>query len=53
MWALYVRRLHDLDTSGWWSLLSLLHIIGGFFIIFLAFMQGSPEKNYYGPPSPC
>ena len=20
-WALCVRRLHDLDTSGWWSLL--------------------------------
>ena len=46
--ALVVRRLHDLDTSGWWLLLGYLFNI--IFFIFLGFMKGSPKKNDYGNP---
>ncbi|MEM9569795.1 MAG: DUF805 domain-containing protein [Bacteroidota bacterium] len=61
-WALQVRRLHDLDTSGWWVLLILflavlLNNIGihgvltmNAFFAFLGFMEGSPKENDYGNP---
>ncbi len=44
-----VRRLHDIDRSGWWILISLIPIIG--FLIFLVFAcrRGTDGANRFGP----
>ena len=45
--AVSVRRLHDIDRSGWWVLI----VIVPFFIIALLFMMlldGKPGDNRYG-----
>jgi uncharacterized membrane protein YhaH (DUF805 family) len=44
-----VRRLHDLDRSGWWSLLGFLPVIG---LVLIAFwcMKGTNGSNKYGDP---
>jgi uncharacterized membrane protein YhaH (DUF805 family) len=46
--AVSVRRLHDLDRSGWWLLLCLTGI-GGFVLLFWDFMKGSDGPNRFGP----
>ena len=47
--AVSVRRLHDLDRTGWWLLLWLLPVIG--WIIMLVWMcsRGTRGPNRYGP----
>jgi len=47
--AVFVRRLHDTDHSGWWVLLTAIPIIG--FIVLLVFTtkEGQPGPNQYGP----
>ena len=47
--ALAVRRLHDIDKSGWWYLINFVPFIG--VIIFLVFMvlPSNPGENTYGP----
>ena len=48
--AVGVRRLHDLDKSGWWLLLGLIPIVG--LILLYWFCQpGTPGANQYGPPT--
>jgi len=42
------RRMHDLDKSGWWMLISLIPIIGGFIVLFWLVSQGTEDSNYYG-----
>lgn len=46
--AVSVRRLHDLDKSGWWLLLSLIPIIGAVWLIILHATEGTPGNNRYG-----
>jgi len=46
--AVSVRRLHDLDRSGWWLLLGLTGI-GGFVLLFWDCMKGSDGPNRFGP----
>ncbi len=36
-----VRRLHDLDKSGWYGLLLLIPLVGFFFLMYLIFDEGS------------
>ena len=46
--AVTVRRLHDIDKSGWWILIKMVPIIGQLiFLIFLA-TEGTYGPNYYG-----
>jgi uncharacterized membrane protein YhaH (DUF805 family) len=45
--AVSVRRLHDVDRSGWWMLL-LITIIGGFVVIYWACRPGTPGPNRFG-----
>lgn len=50
--ALSVKRLHDMNQSGWWSLLML---VGDFlFYLVLCFIPGTNGPNRYGsrPDSP-
>jgi uncharacterized membrane protein YhaH (DUF805 family) len=46
--AVSVRRLHDLDRTGWW-LLILLTIIGAILLIVWFCMKGTEGGNRYGP----
>ena len=43
-----VRRLHDLDKSGWWLLISLIPIIGVIVLIFWFVQQGTRGQNRFG-----
>jgi uncharacterized membrane protein YhaH (DUF805 family) len=46
--AVSVRRLHDIDRTGWWLLLGLT-IIGIFVLIYWACLRGTPGPNRFGP----
>ena len=43
--SISVRRLHDLDRTGWWTLVSILL---PFVIIYLMAKKGTKGKNSYG-----
>jgi uncharacterized membrane protein YhaH (DUF805 family) len=46
--AVAVRRLHDIDRSGWWFLLIFIPLVGA--IVLMAFwcMRGSKGLNRFG-----
>jgi uncharacterized membrane protein YhaH (DUF805 family) len=46
--SLIVRRLHDLNLSGWAALLYFIPLVGLVLILFLLFKPGH-EPNKYGP----
>ena len=45
--AVSVRRLHDINLSGWWYLIAIIPYIGGIIVSILA-MIDSKEDNKYG-----
>lgn len=46
--AVSVRRLHDIDCSGWWILVSLIPLLGIVFFLFMV-RAGTVGENAYGP----
>ena len=46
--AVGVRRLHDVDKSGWWMFISFVPVIGGIWLLILLATEGTPGKNIYG-----
>lgn len=46
--AVHARRLHDLDRSGWWALLSLTGV-GGIVVFLWACEKGTPGANRFAP----
>src|SRR4051812_7527920 len=44
--AVAVRRLHDIDRTGWWLLLGLT-VIGAFVLIYWACLPGTPGPNRF------
>lgn len=44
-----VRRLHDLDRSGWWYWILLVPVIGFILLIVWFCRKGEPAPNQYGP----
>ena len=46
--ALAVRRLHDLDRSGWWFLLVFIPIVGLIILIVWACTKGTEGPNRFG-----
>jgi uncharacterized membrane protein YhaH (DUF805 family) len=46
--AVSVRRLHDINKSGWMILVSLIPIIGFIWLLILFIMEGTPGENQYG-----
>ncbi|HCI7192724.1 TPA: DUF805 domain-containing protein [Acinetobacter baumannii] len=46
--AVNVRRLHDIDRSGWWMLIALVPIVGVLLLLFWAAQEGNPSANQYG-----
>jgi len=47
--AVAVRRLHDIDKSGWWLLVGLIPLVGWVFIIIWACTKGTLGPNRFGP----
>ncbi|SDJ02299.1 DUF805 domain-containing protein [Lutimaribacter saemankumensis] len=47
--AVGVRRLHDLDRTGWWYLLVLIPLIGGLILLFFFIQKGTSGTNRFGP----
>jgi uncharacterized membrane protein YhaH (DUF805 family) len=45
--AVSIRRLHDIDRSGWWLLLALVPVVGLVLIYFFA-LDGNGGRNRYG-----
>ena len=45
--SLSVRRLHDIDRSGWWFLI-IFTIIGAFVLIYWACKRGNEGENRFG-----
>lgn len=43
------RRLHDLNSSGWWQLVTFVPL-GQILMIGFIFFKGTPETNQYGAP---
>lgn len=48
---LTVLRCHDLNWSGWWSLLMLIPYAGSLFNLVLLFVPGTSGSNDFGRPS--
>lgn len=46
---LMIRRLHDLNQSGWWVLIILLPYVRGVLLIAALFIKGTKGPNKYGP----
>ncbi|AHF68741.1 MULTISPECIES: DUF805 domain-containing protein [Pseudomonas] len=47
--SLSVRRLHDINLSGWFVLVGLIPIVGPLAQISLLFLPGTDGVNDYGP----
>ncbi len=47
--ALAVRRLHDLDRSGWWLLVGFVPIIGTILMLVWFCTRGTTGPNRFGP----
>lgn len=45
---LMIRRLHDLNRTGWLSLLSLVPVVDAIFSLYLLFAPGTVGANNYG-----
>ncbi|MDY5481212.1 MAG: DUF805 domain-containing protein [Veillonella caviae] len=43
-----VRRLHDLNKSGWWYLIYFLPLLGALYMLYLMLKKTQLEDNQYG-----
>ncbi|WP_420187202.1 DUF805 domain-containing protein [Bacteroides pyogenes] len=43
-----VKRLHDLDKSGWFILLCFIPVVGWIFALYMLFADGTVGPNRYG-----
>lgn len=43
------RRLHDIDKSGWFYLVSFIPLVGPIWILILFCTEGNQGPNQYGP----
>lgn len=46
--AISIRRLHDINKSGWWILINLIPIIGWIWYFVLTVTEGTHGNNDYG-----
>ena len=48
--VLYAKRWHDRNKSGWWTLIALVPVIGGLWMLIeLGFLRGTEGPNRFGP----
>ncbi len=46
--GILVRRLHDINRSGWWVLISLLPFVGTLILLIFLVLPGSEGENRFG-----
>ncbi len=46
--AVGVRRLHDIDRSGWWYLIGLVPLIGVIVLVVFFATESQPGRNRFG-----
>ena len=46
--AVFVRRLHDIDKSGWWFFLNFVPIIGFIIVLIWLVKRGTDGPNRFG-----
>jgi uncharacterized membrane protein YhaH (DUF805 family) len=44
------RRLHDIDRSAWWLLMSVIPVLGWLALFVFSVMPGTPGANRFGSP---
>lgn len=44
----YIKRLHDINMSGWWALVAIIPYAGGLFGLITALIDGQKGPNEYG-----
>jgi uncharacterized membrane protein YhaH (DUF805 family) len=49
VFVMSIRRLHDLNRSGWWSFLVLIPFV----TLILLLLPGNKTANQFGPPPPA
>ena len=47
--AVTVRRLHDLDRTGWWIFLGLIPLVGAIILLIWFCSKGTDGPNRFGP----
>lgn len=47
-----IRRLHDLNWSGWWIVVMYIPIVGVVLAVPMLFFRGTAGANNYGSPRP-
>jgi uncharacterized membrane protein YhaH (DUF805 family) len=47
--AVMVRRLHDINRSGWWFWIQLVPLAGPIILFVFTVMDGTPGQNAFGP----
>ncbi len=47
--SMMIRRLHDLNYSGWMYLISFIPYLGNIILLVFSLMPGKNESNQYGP----
>lgn len=47
-YAVTVRRLHDIDYSGWWYIIGMIPVVGLLAIVVLASISSAPGDNRFG-----
>jgi uncharacterized membrane protein YhaH (DUF805 family) len=43
-----VRRLHDVDKSGWWYFIGLIPLVGTIVLLYFFVIQGTSGENRFG-----
>ena len=47
--AVSVRRLHDIDRTGWWVLIGLVPLVGQIVLLVFHVLDSTPGPNRFGP----
>ncbi len=45
-----IKRLHDINTSGWLAIIAVIPLIGWVFVLVLALIGPANDQNAYGAP---
>lgn len=47
--SVLIRRLHDAGKSGWWYFVSVIPLIGSFWLLYLTFKGPDDNSDDFGP----
>ncbi len=49
-YVIIIKRLHDIDMTGWFSLLLHIPFLNVLFFLYLILKKGDNGRNRFGPP---